>query len=53
MVFSPTLINEVHVGFLHVDQFIKNHYGNTQGIPDQYGISGVPQPSGNGGDYLL
>lgn len=49
MVFSPTLVNELHVGFLHVDQFIKNHYGDSMGIPEQYGISGVPQLSGNGG----
>jgi hypothetical protein len=49
MVFSPTLVNELHVGFLHVDQFIKNHYGDTMGIPGQYGINGVPQVSGNGG----
>lgn len=49
MVFSPTLVNELHVGFLHVDQFIKNHYGDSMGIPEHYGISGVPQLSGNGG----
>lgn len=49
MVFSSTLVNELHFGFLHVDQFIKNHYGDTEGIPAQYGINGVPQVSGNGG----
>lgn len=47
--FSPTLINEAHVGFLHIDQLIENHYGDTMGIPAQYGINGVPQISGNGG----
>ncbi|HTF65628.1 MAG TPA: carboxypeptidase regulatory-like domain-containing protein [Edaphobacter sp.] len=46
---SPTLLNELHVGFLHQDQFIQDHYGNTMGVPAQYGISGVPQMSGNGG----
>jgi hypothetical protein len=47
--FSPTLINEAHIGFLHIDQLIQNHYGNTMGIPAQYGINGVPQIAGNGG----
>jgi hypothetical protein len=49
IVFSPTLFNELHVGFLHQDQFLKDQYGDTMGIPAQYGISGVPQMSGNGG----
>jgi hypothetical protein len=49
MVITPTLINEAHVGFLHIDQLIQNHDGNTMGIPAQYGINGVPQIAGNGG----
>lgn len=49
MMFSPTLVNEFHVGLLRIDQLIQNHYGDTMGLPAQYGINGVPQISGNGG----
>jgi hypothetical protein len=47
--FSPTTINEVRIG-------LNNNYNTrldpdayTQNIPEQYGIPGIPQISGNGG----
>ena len=47
--FSPTTVNEARVG-------LNNNYNTrldpdayVQGIPDQYGIPGIPQISGNGG----
>jgi hypothetical protein len=48
--FSPTLINEVRIGFNreHVDRV--QPYGNdTSNIPGQFGIQGIPQAVGNGG----
>ncbi len=47
--FSPTLINEVRVGWnqSHVDWGAANDYN--YGIPAQYGIQGIPQTLGNGG----
>jgi hypothetical protein len=47
--FTPTLANEMHVGMVHADKFQRSIYGNTFGIPAQYGIGGVPQVAENGG----
>jgi hypothetical protein len=47
--FTPTLANEMHVGMVHADKFQRSFYGNTFGIPAQYGIGGVPQVAENGG----
>ncbi len=48
-VFTPTLTNEMHVGMVHSDKLQKSVYGNTFGIPGQYGIQGVQQVANNGG----
>jgi Carboxypeptidase regulatory-like domain len=46
---TPSLANEMHVGMVHSDKFQRSIYGNTFGIPAQYGIAGVPQVAENGG----
>ncbi|MHB1023792.1 MAG: TonB-dependent receptor [Acidobacteriaceae bacterium] len=48
-VFSPTLDNEMHVGMVHSDKLQRSFYGNTFGIPAQFGIQGIPQLPENGG----
>ena len=47
--FTPTLANEMHVGMVHADKFQRSVFGNTFGIPAQFGIGGVPQVPENGG----
>ena len=48
-IFTPTLTNEMHVGMVHSDKLQRSFFGNTFGIPAQYGIQGVPQVANNGG----
>lgn len=48
-VFTPSLTNEFHAGYLHTVERLAGAYGNTTGIPAQFGIGGVPQIPGNGG----
>lgn len=48
-VFTPTLTNEAHAGWGHSIERLGGAYGNTMGIPAQFGIPGVPQVPGNGG----
>lgn len=48
-IFTPTFTNEMHVGMVHADKLQKSVYGNTFGIPAQYGIQGIPQVANNGG----
>jgi hypothetical protein len=48
-IFAPTLTNEMHVGMVHSDKLQKSFYGDTFGIPEKYGIQGVPQVANNGG----
>jgi hypothetical protein len=48
-IFTPTLINEFHAGYDHFIENVKSIYGNTMGIPAQYGIQGIPQVPNNGG----
>ncbi|MGD1101359.1 MAG: TonB-dependent receptor [Terriglobia bacterium] len=48
-VFTPTLINEFHFGFDHFVENVTSIYGNTQGIPAEFGIQGIPQTANNGG----
>ncbi|WP_326446963.1 TonB-dependent receptor [Edaphobacter sp.] len=48
-VFTPTLTNEMHVGMTHAGKYQKSIYGDTFGIPAQYGIQGIPQVQYNGG----
>ena len=52
-VFTPSLTNEFHAGFLHSIERLSGAYGNTPGIPAEYGIPGVPQTPGNGGLPLI
>lgn len=48
-IVTPTLTNDMHVGMVHSDKLQKSFYGDTFGIPAQYGIQGVQQVSNNGG----
>lgn len=48
-IFSPTLTNDLTVGMVHSDKLQKSVYGNTFGIPSNYGIQGVQQVANNGG----
>jgi hypothetical protein len=48
-IFTPTFTNEMHVGMVHSDKLQKSVYGDTFGIPAQYGIQGVQQVANNGG----
>ena len=48
-IFTPTLTNEMHVGMVHSDKLQQSFYGNTFGIPEQYGIQGIQQVANNGG----
>ena len=43
------MTNEFHIGFLHTIERLDGAYGNTPGIPAEFGIPGVPQTPGNGG----
>jgi hypothetical protein len=48
--FSPTLINEVRIGFNREHVYRVQPYGDdTSNIPGQFGIQGIPQEKGNGG----
>jgi hypothetical protein len=48
-ILTPTLTNDMHVGMVHSDKFQQSLYGNTFGIPAQFGIQGIPQVANNGG----
>jgi hypothetical protein len=48
-IFTPTLTNEMHVGMMHSDKLQRSVFGNTTGIPAQFGIQGIPQVANNGG----
>ncbi|HMG01905.1 MAG TPA: carboxypeptidase-like regulatory domain-containing protein [Edaphobacter sp.] len=48
-IFTPTLTNEMHFGYTHSGKYQRSFYGNTFGIPEQYGINGIPQVAENGG----
>jgi hypothetical protein len=48
-VFSPTLTNEAHAGWMHSIEELTSVDGTQMGIPEQYGIQGIPQVNGNGG----
>jgi hypothetical protein len=52
-VFTPHLVNEARAGYSRVRDVRLPIYGNSLGVPDQYGIPGVPQIAGNGGLPLL
>lgn len=48
-VFTPSLINEFHAGYDHFIENVRSIYGNTFGLPGQFGIQGIPQVANNGG----
>jgi hypothetical protein len=48
-VFSAATINQVRGGFAHLHTTRFGPEGNTEGIPDKYGIAGIPQGQENGG----
>lgn len=48
-VFTPTFTNEMHVGMVHSDKLQRSTFGNTFGIPESFGIPGIPQVAENGG----
>ena len=48
-VFTPATINVLHVGFNHLHTTRFGPVGGTNGIPEQYGIQGIPQFPENGG----
>ena len=48
-VFTPTFTNEAHVGWNHNVQSQLSSNAADMGIPEQYGIAGVPQVTDNGG----
>ncbi len=43
-VFSPNVVNQVRGGFAHLHTTRFGPVANEAGIPDKYGISGIPQP---------
>ena len=47
--FSPTLVNEARAGYNRISATRTQPNANTPGIPDQFGIPGVPQGNSNGG----
>ena len=47
--FSPTLFNEFRLGYNHLRTSRVQPYANVTGIPEQFGIQGVPQGNSNGG----
>jgi hypothetical protein len=47
--FSSTLINEFRFGYNRTHENLYGTNGNTLGIPEQFGIQGIPQVAGNGG----
>ncbi len=48
-IITPTLTNDMHVGMVHSDKLQQSFYGDTFGIPAQYGIQGIQQVANNGG----
>jgi hypothetical protein len=48
-VFTPAIINVLHVGFNHLHTTRFGPVGGTSGIPAQFGIQGIPQFPENGG----
>jgi hypothetical protein len=48
-ILTPTLTNDMHVGMVHSDKMQQSLYGNTFGIPAQFGIQGIQQVPNNGG----
>jgi len=47
--FSPTFVNEFRFGYNHLSATRVQPNANTNGIPGQFGIQGIPQGNSNGG----
>ena len=47
--FSPTAVNVARAGFNHLHTTRFGPEGSTTGIPEKFGIQGIPQVSENGG----
>ncbi len=47
--FSPTLVNEIRAGYSRINTSRLQANADVTGIPDQFGIPGVPQGNSNGG----
>ena len=47
--FSPTFVNEFRLGYNHLQATRAQPNADTSGIPEQFGIQGVPQGNSNGG----
>jgi hypothetical protein len=48
-VFNSEMVNVLHGGFNHLHTTRFGPEGSVQGVPAQYGITGIPQSSENGG----
>ena len=48
-IFTPQLINEARLGYSRVADIRRQPFAGQLGLPDQYGIGGIPQFDGNGG----
>jgi hypothetical protein len=48
-IFNTKLVNEARVGYNRISATRTQPNANTPGIPDQFGIPGVPQDNSNGG----
>jgi hypothetical protein len=48
-IFSSRLVNEARIGYSRVRDMRLQVGANTLGLPEQYGIPGIPQIPGNGG----
>ena len=48
-IFNTKLVNEARVGYNRISATRTQPNANTPGIPDQFGIPGVPQGNSNGG----
>jgi TonB dependent receptor len=47
--FSPSIVNEARIGFNRIATTRLQPNADTLGIPEQFGIQGVPQVASNGG----
>src|SRR5207249_6942966 len=47
--FSSALINELRFGYSRIHTTQLQPFGNTMGVPAQFGINGIPQLPTNGG----
>ena len=48
-IFTSRLVNEARFGYSRVADIRRQPFAGELGLPDQYGIAGIPQFAGNGG----